>query len=76
MASLKVVLRFMRTDYQKHPELISLLNTKNLHRGVHITKSLRARDYASDAIAVLARVLQSGAVQGVFRKTWRHAMCI
>ncbi len=34
---------------------------------MHIAKSLRARDYSSDAIAVLARVLKSGAMQGVFR---------
>jgi len=68
LASLKVVVGFMWRYYQKHPEFISLLNTENLHRGAHIAKSLRARDYSSDAIAVLARVLKSGAAQGVFRK--------
>ena len=68
VASLKVVVGFMWTYYQKHPEFISLLNTENLHRGAHIAKSLRARDYSSNAIAVLARVLESGAAQGVFRK--------
>jgi hypothetical protein len=54
--------------YQKHPEFISLLNTENLHRGAHIAKSLRARDYSSEAIAVLARVLDAGAAEGVFRR--------
>ena len=68
LASLKVVVGFMWRYYQKHPEFISLLNTENLHRGTHIAKSLRARDYSSDAIAVLARVLHSGAAQGVFRQ--------
>jgi AcrR family transcriptional regulator len=65
--ALQTVVRFMWAYYQKNPEFITLLNTENLHRGVHIAKSLRARDYSSDAIAVLARVLQSGAEQGVFR---------
>jgi TetR/AcrR family transcriptional regulator, upper aerobic nicotinate degradation pathway regulator len=65
--ALTTVVRFMWGYYQKNPEFITLLNTENLHRGAHIAKSLRARDYSSDAIAVLARVLQSGAEQGVFR---------
>ena len=65
--ALTAVIRFMWGYYQRNPEFITLLNTENLHRGVHIAKSLRARDYSSDAIAVLARVLASGAEQGVFR---------
>ena len=65
--ALKAVTQFMWHYYQKNPEFITLLNTENLHRGVHIAKSLRARDYSSDAIAVLTRVLRSGAEQGVFR---------
>ena len=66
--ALTTVTRFMWGYYQKNPEFITLLNTENLHRGAHIAKSLRARDYSSDAIAVLARVLKSGADQGVFRR--------
>ena len=65
--ALNTVVRFMWRYYQKNPEFITLLNTENLHRGAHIAKSLRARDYSSAAIAVLARVLQSGAAQAVFR---------
>jgi AcrR family transcriptional regulator len=67
LESLKAVVRFMWGYYQKNPEFITLLNTENLHRGTHIAKSLRASDYSSDAIAVLARVLASGAAKGVFR---------
>ena len=65
--SMKAVVRFIWGYYQQHPEFITLLNTENLHRGAHIAKSLRAREYSSEAIAVLARVLQTGAAQGVFR---------
>ena len=65
--SLTAVIRFMWGYYLKNPEFITLLNTENLHRGRHIAKSLRARDYSSPAIEVLARVLASGAEQGLFR---------
>ncbi len=68
LESLHAVVRFMWGYYQKHPEFISLLNTENLHRGAHIAKSLRARDYSSEAIALLARVLDAGAAQGVIRR--------
>lgn len=65
--SLQAVIRFMWSYYQKNPEFITLLNTENLHRGRHIAKSLRAREYSSAAIEVLGRVLRNGAAQGVFR---------
>ena len=65
--ALTAVIRFMWQYYQKHPEFITLLNTENLHRGKHIGKSLRARDYSSPALAVLSGVLQSGVQQGLFR---------
>jgi len=66
--SLKAVIRFMWGYYLSNPEFITLLNTENLHRGRHIAKSLRAQEYSSPAIEVLARVLASGAKQGLFRK--------
>ena len=68
LESLQALIRFIWGYYQKNPEFITLLNTENLHRGAHIAKSLRARDYSSDALAVLAGVLSSGADQGLFRR--------
>ena len=65
--ALTAVVRFMWGYYQKNPEFITLLNTENLHRGKHIGKSLRAREYSSPAISVIASVLRSGAQQGLFR---------
>ncbi|MDE2093908.1 MAG: TetR family transcriptional regulator, partial [Burkholderiales bacterium] len=55
--ALRAVVRFMWGYYQKNPEFITLLNTENLHRGKHIAKSPRAREYSSQAVAVLANVL-------------------
>ena len=65
--ALQSVIRFMWAHYQKHPEFIALLNTENLHRGKHISKSPRAREYSSPAVAVLGEVLARGAAQEFFR---------
>jgi TetR/AcrR family transcriptional regulator, upper aerobic nicotinate degradation pathway regulator len=66
--ALRAVIRFMWGYYQKNPEFITLLNTENLHRGKHISKSLRASEYSSQAVSVLAEVLTRGAQQKLFRE--------
>lgn len=68
---LKALVRFMWTYYQQNPEFITLLNSENLHRGKHISKSMRAREYSSPAISLMARVLEKGAETGVFRPDLR-----
>jgi len=65
--ALAQVIRFAFRYYEKHPEFIRLLNTENLHRGRHIGKSLRAREYSSPAIGVIEKLLGSGVSKGVFR---------
>jgi AcrR family transcriptional regulator len=66
-AALVAVVDFMWDYYQRTPEFITLLNDENLHRGTHIGKSLRARDYSSPAIGILEAILASGVEQSVFR---------
>ncbi len=61
------VIRFMWGYYQRNPEFITLLNTENLHRGKHIAKSLRAREFSSPAVDVLGQVLARGGEQKLFR---------
>ena len=65
--SLKDVIHFVVSYYAKNPEFITLLNTENLHRGKHISKSLRAREYSSPAIDIIRQLLESGVKQGVFK---------
>ena len=67
VAALAAVVRFVIRYYRDHPEFVSLLNSENLHRGRHIGKSMRAREYSSPAIGTTDRVLQSGVAQGCFR---------
>ena len=61
------VIRFVLGYYRANPEFVTLLNTENLHKGRHIAKSLRAREYSSHAIAIIRQLLDSGVAQGLFR---------
>ena len=65
--SLETMVRFVVQYYRDHPEFVSLLNSENLHRGRHIGKSLRAREYSSAAIGTTDDVLRSGVAKGLFR---------
>ncbi|MBU1440138.1 MAG: TetR family transcriptional regulator [Gammaproteobacteria bacterium] len=65
--SLTAVIRFVLGYYRKNPEFVTLLNTENLHKGRHVAKSLRAREYSSRAIAIIQKLLESGVAQGLFR---------
>ena len=65
--SLTAVISFMWSFYQRNPEFITLLNDENLHRGKHISKSLRAREYSSPAIQIIEQLLESGVRKKVFR---------
>ena len=67
LAALEKVVRFVCSYYRDHPEFVTLLNTENLHNGRHIARSMRAREYSSPAIGVIAKVLASGKQKGVFR---------
>ena len=67
VGALTAVIRFVHRYYREHPEFVSLLNSENLHRGRHIAKSLRAREYSSPAIGMADVVLRSGIERGVFR---------
>lgn len=65
--ALKEVVRFALRYYRDHPEFVTLLNSENLHRGKHISKSLRAREYSSPAINVIEKILRAAAGRGSMR---------
>ena len=65
--ALTALVRFVLGYYRKNPDFVTLLNTENLHKGRHIAKSLRAREYSSRAIAIIRDLLESGVRQGLFR---------
>ena len=65
--ALTEVIRFVHGYYRRNPDFVTLLNTENLHKGRHIAKSVRAREYSSRAVAIIADILAAGAAQGLFR---------
>ena len=65
--ALLTIVGFVFAYYRANPEFVTLLNSENLHRGRHISKSRRAGEYSSPALAVLGQVLRSGVEQQLFR---------
>jgi len=55
-------------DYcRRHPELISLLNTENLHRARYLRRSKKVRKLHSPFIRTVGDILARGVAKGVFR---------
>ena len=67
LLALEQMVHFVLDYYRAHPEFVTLLNTENLHKGRHIVKSLRAKEYSSPAITVIGDILQAGVQQGLMR---------
>lgn len=65
--SLLEIVAFAMAYYRDNPEFVTLLNSENLHRGKHISRSRRAGEYSSHALAVVDQVLRSGVDKGLFR---------
>jgi TetR/AcrR family transcriptional regulator len=56
-------------DYSRaHPELVSLINSENLHRARHLRKSKKVRELHSPFVQLVAEILRRGAAAGVFRR--------
>lgn len=66
--ALRRIVHFYWTYYQKHPDLITLLNTENLQRGKHLTKATSMSEMLRPALSILETVLRAGISTKVFRK--------
>lgn len=66
-SALEQVVRFMWEYYQRHPELIFLLNTENLLKGKHLGKATSIRQFLPTAITLLRKAVESGIQAKVFR---------
>ena len=53
--------------HESHPEFIRLVSIENIHRAEHMAKSPAIADLGSPAIDLLARILERGRADGVFR---------
>jgi len=51
-----------------HPEFVTLLNSENLHKGRHLSRSKRVRAMHSPLVGMLREVLRRGERAGLFRR--------
>jgi AcrR family transcriptional regulator len=58
---------FTWTYYLEHPEFLTLLNSANLHRAEHLSRSSRVREMNSPLIETLGEILERGRAEGHFR---------
>ena len=56
-------------DYSRlHPEMISLINSENLHRARHLKASKKVRQLHSPFVKLIGDILRRGVAKGVFRR--------
>jgi AcrR family transcriptional regulator len=66
-AILKLV-EFTWTYYLKHPELLTLVNSENLHRAKHLKSSQAIRETSHQFVTMVKTILDRGVASGVFRE--------
>jgi TetR/AcrR family transcriptional regulator, upper aerobic nicotinate degradation pathway regulator len=71
VAALKTIVRFTMNHYLTHPEMLTLLNNENLHKGKHVSKSKAMKELSSPALDLMQRVYRRGVEQGLFRRGMR-----
>ncbi|SLN27878.1 TetR/AcrR family transcriptional regulator [Oceanibacterium hippocampi] len=59
---------FTWQHYLENPEFISLLNSENLHKAVHLRQSTRIRELHSPLVDTISDLLRRGEASGAFRK--------
>lgn len=68
IAALKAIVRFSLDHYLSHPEMVTLLNSENLDRGKHVSKSRKLREISSPALGLFDEILRNGRAKGLFRE--------
>ncbi|MGE0062275.1 MAG: TetR family transcriptional regulator [Xanthobacteraceae bacterium] len=59
---------FTLDHYLAHPEMLTILNNENLHKGRYVRKSKKLKELSSPALRLMERIYRRGVEQGVFRK--------
>ncbi|CAN5490469.1 T3SS transcriptional regulator BspR [soil metagenome] len=67
MDALRRLVRFTMQHYIDHPEMITVLNNENLHRGRHVSKAKSLKRLSSPALELLEQIVSRGISDGVFR---------
>lgn len=59
--------KFTWNYYLNNPDFITLVNSENLHRGVHLEKSATLRSVSQNRLRILENLLKRGEREGDFR---------
>jgi TetR/AcrR family transcriptional regulator, upper aerobic nicotinate degradation pathway regulator len=54
--------------YLAHPEMLTILNNENLHKGRYVTKSRNLKELSSPALDLILRIYRRGVENGTFRE--------
>ena len=65
---LKRLVEFTWSYFLAHPEFMTLLNSENLHKGRHVSRSSRVREMHSPLVDTLRSILERGEREALFRK--------
>ncbi len=65
--AIRRLVEFTWTYYLKHPELLTLVNSENLHRAKHLKTSQPIKDTSSQFVTMVKTILDRGVESGVFR---------
>ena len=68
VAALSRIVDFTWRYYLTHPEFVALLGSENLHRGIHVKKSVNVKSMSDATLSMLQPVLEAGQAQGLFRE--------
>ena len=75
LAAMERLVRNTFRIFVKHPEIIGLLNSENVHRGKHIAKSPYIQKLYNPLLDTIDEVLRSGIDKEVFAPTARRRTC-
>ncbi len=66
--AIATLVRFTWKYYLNHPELLTLVNSANLHRGRHLKASDIIHQTSGKLVRMVKSILDRGVAKGVFRK--------
>jgi AcrR family transcriptional regulator len=66
-AAIRRLAEFTYDFHQTHPQFVRLVAIENIHRGRHVTSSVRLRQMTQPIISQIAKVLERGVAGGVIR---------
>lgn len=67
MDALRRLAVFTMRHYIEHPEMITVLNNENLHRGRHVSKAKSLKRLSSPALEMVEKIVSRGISERVFR---------